>query len=43
VQSIREAGDVGRPAVLQHDTLSAAAFTDLCTAVWDRLQQPVTA
>ena len=43
VQSIREAGDVGRPAVLQHDTPSAAAFTDLCTAVWDRLQQPVTA
>ena len=42
VQSIREAGDVGRPAVLQHDTSSAAAFTDLCTVVWNRLQQPVT-
>ncbi|HAW19388.1 MAG TPA: chromosome partitioning protein, partial [Flavobacteriales bacterium] len=26
VQSIREAGDVGRPAILQTDTLQAAAF-----------------
>jgi len=43
VQSIREAGDVGRPAVLQEGTPSAAAFTDLCTAVWERLQQPVIA
>ncbi|HMQ77731.1 MAG: Mrp/NBP35 family ATP-binding protein [Flavobacteriales bacterium] len=43
VQSIREAGDVGRPAVLQSGTPSAAAFTDLCTAVLERLRQPVTA
>jgi ATP-binding protein involved in chromosome partitioning len=43
VQSIREAGDVGRPAVLQEGTPSAAAFTDLCTAVWERLQRPVIA
>lgn len=43
VQSIREAGDVGRPAVLQGDTAAAAPFNDLCVAVWDRLQVPVTA
>ena len=43
VQSIREAGDVGRPAVLQGDTPAAAPFNDLCVAVWDRLQEPVTA
>ncbi|MCC6401247.1 MAG: Mrp/NBP35 family ATP-binding protein [Flavobacteriales bacterium] len=43
VQSIREAGDVGRPAVLQEATPSAAAFTDLCSALLERLRQPVTA
>ncbi len=43
VQSIREAGDVGRPAVLQEGTPSAAAFTDLCSALLERLRQPVTA
>jgi ATP-binding protein involved in chromosome partitioning len=37
VQSIREAGDVGRPAVLQGDTPAARAFHDLCTAVQQRL------
>ena len=28
VQSIREAGDVGRPAALQQDTMVSAAFSD---------------
>lgn len=43
VQSIREAGDVGRPAVLQKDTPSALAFNELCEAVMERLEQPITA
>lgn len=43
VQSIREAGDVGRPAVLQQGTPSAAAFHELCAAVLEHLHQPVTA
>ncbi len=43
VQSIREAGDVGRPAVLQAGTPSAAAFNELCETVWHRLQQAITA
>jgi ATP-binding protein involved in chromosome partitioning len=49
VQSIREAGDVGRPAVLQGNTPAALAFADLCTAFQDRLKaleqepKPVTA
>ena len=43
VQSIREAGDAGRPAVLQGDTPAGRAFTDLCRAVAERLEQPVTA
>ena len=30
VQSIREAGDVGRPAILQQDTPAARAFSELC-------------
>ena len=42
VQSIREAADVGRPAVLQGDTPAAAPFHDLCSAVWERLQEPAT-
>ncbi|MBL7963063.1 MAG: Mrp/NBP35 family ATP-binding protein [Flavobacteriales bacterium] len=37
VQSIREAGDVGRPAVLQGDTPAASAFADLCAAFQQRL------
>ncbi|MBK6756006.1 MAG: Mrp/NBP35 family ATP-binding protein [Flavobacteriales bacterium] len=41
VQSIREAGDVGRPAVLQGNTPSAKAFNDLCTALQQRLTQPI--
>lgn len=41
VQSIREADDVGRPAVLQGNTPSAKAFNDLCTALQQRLTQPV--
>jgi ATP-binding protein involved in chromosome partitioning len=37
VQSIREAGDVGRPAVLQGDTPAGRPFADLCTAFHERL------
>lgn len=37
IQSIREAGDVGRPAVLQSDTPSAALFNELCIALQKRL------
>ncbi len=37
VQSIREAGDVGRPAVLQGDTPVARAFDELCSAFLERL------
>ena len=37
VQSIRESGDVGRPAVLQGDTHAAKAFIELCTAFQERL------
>jgi ATP-binding protein involved in chromosome partitioning len=37
VQSIREAGDVGRPAVLQGDTPAAQAFVELCTAFQERM------
>jgi ATP-binding protein involved in chromosome partitioning len=47
VQSIRESGDVGRPAVLQQGTPSSAAFNDLCTCFRERLalleQKPETA
>jgi ATP-binding protein involved in chromosome partitioning len=43
VQSIRESGDVGRPAVLQGDTVAGQAFDDLCTAVMHRLEIPVVA
>ena len=39
VQSIREAGDVGRPAVLQENTVSARAFDDLCSAFQARLAE----
>ncbi len=38
VQSIREAGDVGRPAVLQGDTPAARPFADLVSAFMQRLQ-----
>src|SRR4030095_4341666 len=43
VQSIREAGDVGRPAVLQGGTPAAAPFHELCVQVWERVQAPVPA
>ncbi|MDX9750162.1 MAG: Mrp/NBP35 family ATP-binding protein [Flavobacteriales bacterium] len=47
VQSIRESGDVGRPAVLQQGTPASAAFHDLCTSFRQRLADieaaPVTA
>ncbi|MBL7950633.1 MAG: Mrp/NBP35 family ATP-binding protein [Flavobacteriales bacterium] len=39
VQSIREAGDVGRPAVMQDSTLVSAAFNDLCVALQRRLAE----
>jgi ATP-binding protein involved in chromosome partitioning len=51
VQSIREAGDIGRPAVLQGDTPAANAFSTLLQLFQERLmtldapkeKQPVTA
>lgn len=43
IQSVREAGDVGRPAILQGDTPAAAPFNDLCTAVVARVLKPVPA
>jgi len=39
VQSIREAGDVGRPAVLQTDTVSAKAFEALVASLWGTLEK----
>ena len=33
VQSIRESGDAGRPAVLQKDTPQAKAFLEMCSSV----------
>jgi ATP-binding protein involved in chromosome partitioning len=38
VQSVREAGDVGRPAVLQGNTPAARPFADLCGDFMQRLQ-----
>ena len=38
VQSIREAGDAGRPAVLQSDTPQAAAFQDLVAKVREEVE-----
>ncbi|MFZ1694035.1 MAG: Mrp/NBP35 family ATP-binding protein [Flavobacteriales bacterium] len=43
IQSVREAGDVGRPAVLQGDTPAAAPFRHLCAAVADRVLKAVPA
>ena len=43
VQSVREAGDVGRPAVLQGDTPGGAPFRDLCTTVVQRVLKTVHA
>lgn len=39
VQSIREAGDIGRPAVLQDSTQVSAAFNALCVALRARLAE----
>jgi ATP-binding protein involved in chromosome partitioning len=41
VQSIREAGDIGRPAVLQGDSVSAKAFDLLAKNLWQTLEQPI--
>ena len=38
IQSVREAGDVGRPAVLQENTLSSKVFEDLVKSVLDSLK-----
>ncbi len=38
VQSIREAADVGRPAVLQENTIIAACFDDLCHATREAVE-----
>jgi ATP-binding protein involved in chromosome partitioning len=43
IQSVREAGDVGRPAVLQGDTPAAQPFRHLCAAVADRVLRAVPA
>ena len=37
VQSIREAGDAGRPAILQKTTPQAIAFMDLATKVAEKV------
>ena len=41
VQSIREAGDVGRPAVLQDNTLQSQAFESLVEKVCQAVDEPV--
>jgi ATP-binding protein involved in chromosome partitioning len=38
VQSVREAADVGRPAVLQENTPSSNAFDELCSTLAMRLR-----
>jgi len=43
IQSVREAGDVGRPAVLQGDTPAAAPFRHLCAAVSDSVLKAIPA
>ena len=40
VQSIREAGDVGRPAVLQEDTLQAKAFDEMIDKIVVEVEKP---
>ena len=37
VQSVRESGDVGRPAILQEDTPVAIAFKGLCDKVLEQV------
>ncbi len=39
IQSVREAGDVGRPAVLQEDTPSAKVFDDFVTKFVDKVEK----
>ncbi|MFT4680846.1 MAG: ATP-binding protein involved in chromosome partitioning [Granulosicoccus sp.] len=39
VQSIREAGDAGRPAAMQNDTPVSDAFENLAKDVWDSVEQ----
>lgn len=39
VQSIREAGDAGRPAILQEDTLQANAFASLADNVFNAINE----
>jgi ATP-binding protein involved in chromosome partitioning len=41
VQSIREAGDVGRPAVLQEDTPQAKAFERIVEKVRASVEEPL--
>ncbi len=43
IQSVREAGDVGRPAVLQGDTPAAAPFRHLCAMVSDSVLKAIPA
>jgi ATP-binding protein involved in chromosome partitioning len=43
IQSVREAGDAGRPAVLQGDTPAAAPFHQLCRTVAEQLALAVPA
>jgi ATP-binding protein involved in chromosome partitioning len=40
VQSIREAGDVGRPAVLQENTLQAKAFNEMIDKILAEVRAP---
>ena len=39
IQSIREAGDAGRPAAMQNDTLVSNAFEALAKDVWDSVEE----
>jgi ATP-binding protein involved in chromosome partitioning len=39
VQSVREAGDIGRPAVFQENTPSAMAFDELVRNLVESLEQ----
>lgn len=43
IQSVREAGDVGRPAVLQGETPAALPFHHLCNVVADRVLRAIPA
>ena len=39
IQSIREAGDMGRPAAMQEQTVVATAFTEVTRAVVSQVVQ----